>query len=68
MGGLIPVQVEAVIGSAVARETQLNPEVNLSPNVPLVALLTFLGSVEIYLSRPLKKKKKRKKIVMWTNS
>ena len=57
MGGLIPVQVEAVIGSAVARETQLNPEVNLSPNVPLVALLTFLGSDEIYSSCPLKKKK-----------
>ena len=56
MGGLIPVQVEAVIGSAVARETQLNPEVNLSPNVPLVALLAFLGSVEIKFIAPVKKK------------
>ena len=47
VGGLIPCRFTAVIGSASGARGSKEPGSHPKLNVPLVALLTFLGSVEI---------------------
>ena len=58
VGGLIPCRFTAVIGSASGARGSKEPGSHPKLNVPLVALLTFLGSVKICIFiAPVKKKK-----------